>query len=192
MTTQDWMTFIKGLQDLNGPALLTALPQMSVPYLKAVCQEWLSGKLGTIDPTNVLCGGDYAEQFLSLPAHAAVMYDAALEYMHRHPESIANDTDCAAASLNLVDLLDKAGQHGAATAAANRAARMPVKRPEQNVQLAVAVSKGGDMVTAYSLFKRAESAGLGSVAQAMGVSMSDLNQMGTFLARAAAGGRSFR
>lgn len=192
MTSEERTNFMNALKDLDGPALLTLLPQMAVPDLKAMCQDWLSGRLGTIDPTNVLSAGDYADQFLSLPAHAVVIYDAALEYMHRHPETIANDTDCAAASLNLIDLFDKSGQHGAATAAANRAAKMPVKRPEQNVQLAVAVSKAGDMVTAYSLFKRAESAGLGSVAQAMGVSMSDLNQMGTFLARAAAGGRSFR
>jgi hypothetical protein len=60
------------------------------------------------------------------------------------------------------------------------------------VQLAVAVSRGGDMKTAYTLFKRGESAGLNALAEAMGVSVADLNRMGTFLATAAAGTRSFR
>ncbi len=192
MNNDERMSLIQALRELDGPVLLGALPQIAVPDLKAVCQDWLSGRLGTIDPTNVLSAGDMADQFLSLPAHAVVMYDAALDFMHRHPESVADDTDCAAASLNLIDLLSKAGQQAGVVAATKRAADMPVKRPEQNVQLAVALSQLGEMVTAHRLFKRAESAGLESAAQAMGVSVRELDQMGVFLTRAAASGRSFR
>jgi hypothetical protein len=99
MNTEQHQSFVKALRDLDGSVLLSVLPQIAVQDLKGICQDWLSGKLVGIDPTNVLCGGDYADQFLNLSAPAIVMYDAALEYMHRHPDSIADDTDCAAASL---------------------------------------------------------------------------------------------
>jgi hypothetical protein len=104
--------------------------------------------------------------------------------MDKHPESIAEDTDCAAASLNLMDLLTKSGQAQAVLAAARRAARMPVKRAEQNIQIAVGLAQAGDAKTAYMLFQRGKAAGLSSVAVAMGVTVNDLTQMERVLARA--------
>jgi hypothetical protein len=140
--------------------------------------------LGELDPTNVLTAGDFADQSLSLPEHAVALYDAALDFMDKHPESIADDTDCAAASLNLMDLLAKAGQARAAVTAARRAARLPVKRAEQNIQIAVGLSQGRDAKMALMLFQRGKAGGLSAAAAAMGVTVNDLNQMERVLVHA--------
>jgi hypothetical protein len=112
-----------------------------------------------------------------MPTHAIVLYEAALEHMDSHPESIAGDTDCAAASLNLIDLLVKANRLQAAASAAKRAGRMPIKRAEQNIQIALWLMEAGDAQTAYVLFQRGKAAGLATVAGAMGVTVADLMQM---------------
>lgn len=132
MAEENRLRFVEAMRGLDGPAILELLPHLTLTDLSVVRQYWLNGHLGELDPTNVLSAGDFADQFLNLPEHAVALYDAALEYMDKHPESIADDTDCAAASLNLMDLLAKAGQGRAAVTAARRAARMPVKRAEQN------------------------------------------------------------
>jgi hypothetical protein len=159
------------------------LPRLSLTDLDVFRQDWFAGHFGTLDPTNVLCAGDYADQFLNLPGHAVALYDAALEFMHKYPESIEQDTDCAAASLNLIDLLVKSGQKQAAAAATKRAARMHAKRPVQSIQLAHWSFKMGDAKTAYALFRRGKTAGFPLIAAEMGVSVEDLSQMEQVLAR---------
>ena len=86
------------------------------------------------------------------------LYDAALDYMDQHPETIADDTDDAASSLNLIDSLVKAAQKQAAASAARRASRMPAKRPEQYVQIAFWLSQTGDPRSAYAFFQRGKGA----------------------------------
>jgi len=174
--------FVEALRELNGPALFEQLPNLGPADLNWFREYWFSGQSGRLDPTNVLCAGDYADQFLNLPGHAIALYDAALEYMDKHPDSIAEDTNCAAASLNLIDLLVKSGQRDTAAAAAKRAARMPVKRADQNYQLAAwLLFEFHDARTAYPLFQRAKSAGLASLAAATGVSVADLEVMDQLL-----------
>jgi hypothetical protein len=127
-----------------------------------------------------LCAGDFADpgqNYLNLPGHAIALYDAALEYMDKHPESIAEDTDCAAASLNLIDLLMNSGQEQAAMAATRRAGRMPVKTAEQNVWLAFWLREAGDAKTAYHLFQRGKAVGLEPTAAAMGLTVDVLKQI---------------
>jgi hypothetical protein len=185
MAEETRLRFAEAVRDFDGPSVLDLLPKLSLTDLKVFREYWFSGHLGQLDPTDVLCAGDYADQFLNLPQHAIALYEAALEFMHSYPESIADDADCAAASLNLIDLLLKADEKQTAAAAARRAVRKPVKRPVQNVQLAFWLGQVGDAKTAYALFQRGKAGGLPSIAAEMGVSVEDLNQMERALAHAA-------
>lgn len=185
MAEENRLRFVEAVRELDGPAILQVLPSLTISDLDVVRDYWLRGKLGELDPTNVLSAGDYADQFLSLPEHAVALYDAALEYLNKHPQSIAGDTDCAAASLNLIDLLIKSGQEHRAAEAARRASRMPVMRAEQHVQLAFCLAQIGDAKSAYTLFQRGKSVGLDNVAAAMGVPVADLAQMERVLSKAA-------
>ena len=152
MLSEAQLRFVEAVRHQDFLAVADALPNLTAYDISSLRERWFSGQLDQLDPTNVLCAGDCADQFLNLPQHAIALYDAALEYMDKHPESIAEDTDCAASSLNLIDFLIKSGQKQAAASAAKRASRMPVKRPEQNVQIAFWLSQTGDPKTAYVLF----------------------------------------
>jgi tetratricopeptide (TPR) repeat protein len=184
MMDEGRLRFVEAVRELNGPVMFELLPELGAADLTWFREHWFSGQSAPLDPTNVLCAGDYADQFLNLPGHAIALYDAALEYMDKHTDSIAEDTNCAAASLNLIDSLLKAGQREAAATAARRAARMPVKRGDQNCQLAAWLFQFGDPKAADALFQRAKAAGLASVAAAMGVTLEDLNQMDRLLCAA--------
>lgn len=185
MTEGAQLRFLEAVRHQDFLEVADVLPNLTPSDIELMRERWFSGQLGQLDPTNILCAADCADQFLSLPQHAIALYDAALEYMDKHPDSIAEDTDCAASSLNLIDFLVKSGQKQAAASAAKRASRMPVKRPEQNVQIAFWLSQAGDMKTAHLLFQRGKAAGLATVAAAMGVPVEDLNQMEQILQRAA-------
>src|SRR5260370_13384744 len=97
--------FYSAIQKLSS-AFLEALPQIQPSELERFCKAWILGDIGTIDHTNMLVAGDQADQFLELPGHAVIIYDAALEQMSRHTELIDTDTDCAAGSLNLLGILE--------------------------------------------------------------------------------------
>jgi len=185
--------FVHAIRDLDGPALLQMLPNLTTSDVNDVCGDWLAGRTGPLDPTNVLCAGDYADQFLNLPGHAIILYDAALEHMDKHRESIAKDTECTAATLNLIDICMKAGDRRRATLAAVRGSRMPVERVEQNMQLAFWLAQVGNARLAYNMFQRgkqaAGAAGLALVAQRLEVPEAELRQMEQMLTKAAAGGR---
>jgi hypothetical protein len=188
MSEENRLRFVEAMRELDGPVMIELLPRLTLADLNVVRQYWLGGHLGELDPTNVLCAGDYADQFLSLPEHAVALYDAALEFMDKYPNSVTEDTDCAAASLNLIDLLVRSGKGQVAAAAARRAGRMPVKRAVQNVQLALWIGEAGDAKTAYALFQRGKADGLSSIAAEMGLTVADLNQTERALARAAGAG----
>lgn len=102
--------------------------------------------------------------------------------MDENPESIAGDTDCAAASLNLVDLLRKRGDRDAWLNVVRRAIRMPIKRPEQKIQIAYWLHEAKESALAYKLYLEAmEAAGAPIVATALGVSVAELLQIGKVL-----------
>jgi hypothetical protein len=185
--------FVQAMRDLDGPAVLQMLPNLTTSDVSDVCSDWLAGSIEPLDPTNVLCAGDYADQFLNLPGHAIILYDAALEYMDKHRESIAKDTECAAATLNLIDICMKAGDRRRATLAAVRGSRMPVERVEQNMQLAFWLAQVGNSRLAYEMFqhgkKAAGAAGLALVAKRLEVPEAELRQMEQVLTNAAGAGR---
>jgi hypothetical protein len=118
-----------------------------------------------------------------MPGHAIVLYDAALEYMKDNPESISADTDCAAASLNLIDLLRKQRDRAGWLNAIRRAAEMPIKRSDQKVQIAYGLHTAGEKTLAYNLFLKAMDAGAETVAAALGVEVDELIKMGEMLAQ---------
>jgi hypothetical protein len=118
-----------------------------------------------------------------MPAQAIVLYDAALQHMDENRESIASDSDCAAASLNLIDLLRKQRDRAGWLNAVKRAARMPIKRPGQKIQIAYWLHQAGESGLAFKLYQQGMEAGASTVAIAMGVSEADLIQMGKELAR---------
>lgn len=135
--------FADALRNLNGRKLTALLPHLSAGDVELALQALFSGMLvgSKIDPTNVLCAGDLADQQLNLQEHAIILYDAALQHMHENPETIASATNCAAASSNLIDLLVKRGERSRAVAAVNRAMQMPIKRADQKADLATWLSE---------------------------------------------------
>jgi hypothetical protein len=160
------------------------LQSLSADDVKFSVGSLLSGMLvgPDIDPTNVLCAADIADQQLQMPTHAIALYDATLQHMDENPESIAGDTDCAAANLNLIDLLRKQRDRDAWLNVVRRAARMPIKRPEQKIQIAYWLHEAREPVLAYKLYVEAMvEVGAPMVATAVGVNVSDLVQMGEML-----------
>src|ERR1700738_857691 len=109
MDPDTFQQFGRALLNLDGPAITTWLQSLSADDVKFSVESLLSGMLvgPDIDPTNVLCAADIADQQLQMPTHAIALYNTALKHMDENPESITDDTDCAAASLNLIDLLRK-------------------------------------------------------------------------------------
>ena len=85
MAEEARLRFVEAMRELEGPMILEILPRLTRTDLDVIRQYWLRGHLGKLDPTNVLCAADYADQFLSLPEHAIALYDAALEFMDKNP-----------------------------------------------------------------------------------------------------------
>lgn len=176
--------FYAGICDLKGSAIFEALPKIQVRELESLCQAWLLGQVGPIDPTNMLVAADQAEQFLELPRHASVLYDAALEQLSRHPDLIAKDTDCAAASLNLLGIVQNAGRSDQVHSIALRATKMPVKEDGQKVRLAYFLNEVGEFTLAQSLFTEGMRRNPDQVAEETGVPLDDLRELGRRIALA--------
>jgi|GEM_PF-6894946 len=180
MDPDTFQQFGRALLNLEGPVITWLLQNLCADDVKFGVESLLSGMLvgPDIDPTNVLCAVDIADQQLQMPNHAIVLYDAALEYMKEHPESISADTDCAAASLNLIDLLRKQRDRAGWLNAIKRAAEMQIKRPDQKVQIAYWLNAAGEKRLAYDLYLKAMAAGDEAVAAALDVGVDDLKKMG--------------
>ncbi|HXU37669.1 MAG TPA: hypothetical protein VN937_15010 [Blastocatellia bacterium] len=184
MEPETFQEFGCALLNFDVPAIMRLLQSLSADDVQFSLRALLSGALvgPNIDPTNILCAGDIADQHLRMPAQAIVLYDAALQHMDENRESIASDSDCAAASLNLIDLLRKQRDRAGWLNAVKRAARMPIKRPEQKIQIAYWLHQAGESGLAFKLYQQGMEAGASTVAIAMGVSEADLIQMGEELA----------
>ena len=117
------------------PGVSAAL-SMSVDALQAVCRRLLEAETTRVDPTWLLAVADMAELKFGLPEQAAVLYEAGLERLLRHPDEAADDTDCAAASLNLLNLLSAQRKYSDIPRAARRAAQMSFVADSEMVQLA--------------------------------------------------------
>lgn len=189
MDPDTFQQFGRALLNLDGPAITMLLQRLSSDDVQLSVGSLLSGILvgPSIDPTNVLCAADIADQQLQMPTHAIALYDAALQYMDENRESICCDTDCAAASLNLIDLLRKGHDRNAWLGAVRRAARMPIRRPEQKIQIAYWLHEAREFVLAYAIYLKRIEAGAPTVASALGLSTTDLAQMGKALKHDAEG-----
>lgn len=183
MDPETFQEFGRALLNLDGPTISRILKSLSADDVKFSVGSLLSGMLvgPDIDPTNILCAADIADQHLQLPTHAIVLYDAALQHMEENRESIASDTDCAAASLNLIDLLRKRHDREAWINAARRAARLPIRRPDQKIQIAYWLHEAREEVLAYKLYLEGMEAGASTLATVLGISEADLEQMGRIL-----------
>jgi hypothetical protein len=82
----------------------------------------------------------------------------------------------------------KSGERSHAFAAAKRAARMPIRRADQKVHLAMWLHEGGEAADAHRIFQDALKIGLPSLAAQMRVPAPELVQMSRTLARAAGAG----
>ena len=174
--------FYSGVQKLTGGEIIEVLPRIQAPQLERFCQAWLSGEIGPIDPTNMLVAGDQADQFLELPGLAAIIYEAALEQLFRHPDLAAKDTDCAAGSLNLLGILENAGWPDRIRAVALRAAKMPIKADVQRVRLAYFLNQVGEFALANSHFIEGMKRNPNQIAEETGVPLDELYNLGRRIA----------
>jgi len=177
--------FYSGVRALDGSAIFDALPQIQPQQLERLCQAWLAGELGPIDPTNMLVAGDQADQFLELPGHAVIIYDAALEQLARHPELASDDTDFVGASLNLLGILDGMGARDKMPSVARRAAKMPIRQDDYKVRLAYFLYRGGDFEDAHHFFSEGMRSDPREIAEKSGIPLDDLLEMGRSIAASA-------
>lgn len=185
MDPETFQQFGRALLNLDEPSITILLQRLSGDDVKLSVGALLSGMLvgPAIDPTNVLCAADIADQQLQMATTAITLYDAALQHMDENPKSISIDTNCAAASLNLIDLLRKGNDRDAWLNAIRRAARMPIKRPEQKIQIAYWLHQAREFALAYQVYRDGIEAGAPKVASALGLTTRDLEQMGETLRR---------
>jgi len=163
--------------------LWRCIRQISLPELQHLCHTWLAGEIGPIDPTNMLVAGDFADtETLGLQQHAVAFYDTALEFMVRHPKSIAADTDCAAASLNLLGILEDAEDHDRMRVVSLRAMRMPILGDDQRVRLSYALNQVGEAAHANSLFVEGMRTDPAGTAKKLGVPLDEVLKLGRSIA----------
>ncbi|MGH9823545.1 MAG: hypothetical protein ACREDR_09870 [Blastocatellia bacterium] len=179
MDPQTFQQFRDALLNRHRFAMAGLLQSLSADEVKVAVGTLLSGMLvgPEIDPTDVLCAGDIADRMPDMRAHAIVIYDVALQHMYDNRQSIASDTDCAAASLNLIDLSRKQGDRVLWLRAIRRAAVMPIKRADQKVHIAWWLHEANEDLAAYLLFSQGIEGGRSTVATEMGLPEAELIQM---------------